>query len=70
MEANEESAAPRFATVVRGYDRMQVDDYVDHLNQWVEQADLRAQQYEASAAEPPQRSRSSAGASPRRMPGR
>jgi len=50
MEANEESTAPRFATVVRGYDRMQVDDYVDHLNQWVEQADLRAQQYEAAAA--------------------
>ena len=30
---------PRFATVVRGYDRLQVDDYVDHLNQWIEQAD-------------------------------
>ena len=50
MEANDESTAPRFATVVRGYDRMQVEDYVDHLNQWVEQADLRAQQYEAAAA--------------------
>ena len=29
---------------------MQVDDYVEHLNQWVAQADLRAQQYEAAAA--------------------
>ena len=50
MEATDESTAPRFATVVRGYDRMQVDDYVDHLSQWVEQADLRAQQCEAAAA--------------------
>ena len=50
MEGNEEAIAPRFTTAVRGYDRMQVDDYVEHLSQWVEQADLRAQQYEASAA--------------------
>jgi cell division septum initiation protein DivIVA len=50
MEGNQESIAPQFATVVRGYDRMQVDDYVEHLNQWVEQADLRAQQCESVAA--------------------
>jgi cell division septum initiation protein DivIVA len=48
METNEESATPRFATVVRGYDRMQVDDYVERLSQWVEQADHRAQQAEAT----------------------
>jgi cell division septum initiation protein DivIVA len=51
MEANEESVTPRFATVVRGYDRLQVDDYVEHLQQWIEQADNRAQQSEAGAAE-------------------
>jgi cell division septum initiation protein DivIVA len=51
MESSEESVTPRFATVVRGYDRLQVDDYIDHLNQWIEQADNRAQQSEAAAAE-------------------
>jgi hypothetical protein len=40
---------PRFATVVRGYDRMQVDDYVEHLHRWIEQADYRAQQCEVAA---------------------
>jgi cell division septum initiation protein DivIVA len=50
MEANEESATPHFATVVRGYDRLQVDDYVEHLQQWIEQAENRAQQSEAVAA--------------------
>jgi cell division septum initiation protein DivIVA len=41
--------APRFATVVRGYDRLQVDDYVEHLHRWIEQADYRAQQCEVAA---------------------
>jgi cell division septum initiation protein DivIVA len=50
MEATEESIAPRFANVVRGYDRMQVDDYVEHLHQWIEQADYRARQSEGAAA--------------------
>ena len=40
---------PRFATVVRGYDRLQVDDYVEHLHRWIEQADYRAQQCELAA---------------------
>jgi cell division septum initiation protein DivIVA len=40
---------PRFATVVRGYDRLQVDDYVDHLHRWIDQADYRAQQCEVAA---------------------
>jgi cell division septum initiation protein DivIVA len=50
MESTEESIAPRFANVVRGYDRMQVDDYVEHLHQWIEQADYRSRQSEAAAA--------------------
>jgi cell division septum initiation protein DivIVA len=41
--------SPRFATVVRGYDRLQVDDYVEHLHRWIEQADYRAQQCEVAA---------------------
>jgi hypothetical protein len=40
---------PRFATVVRGYDRLQVDDYVENLHRWIEQADYRAQQCEVAA---------------------
>ena len=43
------SPTPRFATVVRGYDRLQVDDYVEHLHRWIEQADYRAQQCELAA---------------------
>ena len=52
MEGNEENGngTPRFASAVRGYDRMQVDDYVERLHQWIEQADARAQQCEAAAA--------------------
>jgi hypothetical protein len=34
---------------VRGYDRLQVDDYVEHLHRWIEQADYRAQQCEVAA---------------------
>ncbi len=50
MEDSPEYAAPRFTTVVRGYDRLQVDDHVEHLNRWIEQAEYRAQQCEAAAA--------------------
>ncbi|HEX3333382.1 MAG TPA: hypothetical protein VHS57_03525 [Acidimicrobiales bacterium] len=51
MHPNEESTPPpKFATVVRGYDRLQVDDYVERLTQWIEQADYRAQQCETAAA--------------------
>ena len=50
IEGNEESGTPRFASAVRGYDRIQVDDYVGRLHQWIEQADYRAQQCEAATA--------------------
>jgi cell division septum initiation protein DivIVA len=50
IEANEEHGTPRFASAVRGYDRMQVDDYIERLHQWIEQADYRAQQCETAAA--------------------
>lgn len=49
MEVEETpTPTPRFATVVRGYDRLQVDDYIDHLHRWIEQADYRAQQCEVA----------------------
>ena len=44
------NGTPRFASAVRGYDRMQVDDYIERLHEWIEQADARAQQCEAAAA--------------------
>lgn len=51
MEPNEDgNGTPRFASAVRGYDRMQVDDYIERLHEWIEQADARAQQCEAAAA--------------------
>lgn len=48
-ETQTPTPTPRFATVVRGYDRLQVDDYVEHLHRWIEQADYRAQQFEVAA---------------------
>ena len=50
MPQSHDNAAPRFTTVVRGYDRLQVDDYLEHLSRWIEQAEYRAQQGEAAAA--------------------
>jgi cell division septum initiation protein DivIVA len=50
IEGIEENGTPRFASAVRGYDRMQVDDYIERLHQWIEQADYRAQQCETAAA--------------------
>ena len=51
MQESHENAAPRFTTVVRGYDRLQVDDFVEHTSRWIEQAEYRAQQSEAAAAQ-------------------
>ena len=50
MQESHENAAPRFTTVVHGYDRLQVDDFVEHTSRWIEQAEYRAQQSEAAAA--------------------
>ena len=35
-------AAPEFTNAVRGYDRLQVDDYVGHLVAWLDEATDRA----------------------------
>jgi cell division septum initiation protein DivIVA len=38
----DESVVPEFAHAVRGYDRYQVDDYIERLNQWAAGAHKRA----------------------------
>jgi cell division septum initiation protein DivIVA len=39
--------APQFAVTVRGYDRMQVEDYVDTLREWLANATLRMEAAES-----------------------
>jgi cell division septum initiation protein DivIVA len=47
---------PQFANVMRGYDRGQVDDYVSRLNDFVEDAERRAERAERALAEANRRS--------------
>ncbi|MDQ1358229.1 MAG: hypothetical protein QOJ52_1678 [Acidimicrobiaceae bacterium] len=42
--------APQFAVTVRGYDRPQVDDYVDTLREWLGNATLRMEEAESENA--------------------
>jgi cell division septum initiation protein DivIVA len=42
---------PEFTTSLRGYDRIQVDDYVDTLREWLDAATARMQAAEADAAQ-------------------
>lgn len=44
-----EVMAPEFATVMRGYDRLQVDAYLEQLRQWIAEAEGRAMDAEAAA---------------------
>ncbi|HVV75521.1 MAG TPA: DivIVA domain-containing protein [Mycobacteriales bacterium] len=46
-----ETELPQFATVMRGYDRGQVDDYVARLNDFLADAEQRAQRAERSVAD-------------------
>lgn len=48
---NHEAPLPQFATVMRGYDRGQVDDYVARLNDFVADAEQRAHRAERSIAD-------------------
>lgn len=43
---NQESVIPEFAHAVRGYDRYQVDDYIERLHEWALAAHHRAQDAE------------------------
>lgn len=47
---DEESATPQFAHAVRGYDRYQVDEYVQRLHEWAGGTQARAEQAERQAA--------------------
>ncbi len=42
---------PEFATSIRGYDRVQVDDYVDTLREWLDTATARMQTAEAETVQ-------------------
>jgi len=41
MTTTEQTTAPEFAIAMRGYDRLQVDEYVSQLNAWVAEAESR-----------------------------
>lgn len=47
---DEESTTPQFAHAVRGYDRYQVDEYVQRLHEWAGGTQARAEQAERQAA--------------------
>lgn len=48
---NDEAVVPEFAHAVRGYDRYQVDDYIERLNEWASGAQARAVEAERMADE-------------------
>ena len=41
MSIREQHESPEFAVAMRGYDRLQVDEYVSQLNAWVAEAETR-----------------------------
>lgn len=47
----DQTATPQFATIMRGYDRGQVDDYVARLNDFLADAEQRANRAERSVAD-------------------
>ncbi len=46
---DEEAVVPEFAHAVRGYDRYQVDDYIERLHEWTSSAQSRAAHAERAA---------------------
>src|SRR5437773_5277693 len=50
MSALQDQALPEFAVAMRGYDRLQVDEYIEGLNRWLEEAQTRMGEAEARAA--------------------
>jgi cell division septum initiation protein DivIVA len=46
-----EGIAPEFTIAMRGYDRMQVDEYLGRLARWTDEARLRTEQAEKQLAE-------------------
>jgi cell division septum initiation protein DivIVA len=49
MTARQPPDTPEFATVMRGYDKAQVDDYVSKINEWLGEMTERARTAEARA---------------------
>lgn len=49
--APEEITTPQFAHAVRGYDRFQVDEYVERLTEWATRSQARALELERAGAE-------------------
>lgn len=49
MTAQHPDQGPEFATVLRGYDRDQVDEYINRLDSWVQEWRQRAASAESSA---------------------
>lgn len=47
MSTPDPTSRPEFAVAVRGYDRAQVDDYLDRLHRWLADADARTATAEA-----------------------
>ena len=43
--------APEFAVTVRGYDRAQVDEYIDWLREWLSNATVRMESAEAESGQ-------------------
>jgi cell division septum initiation protein DivIVA len=50
MSLEDNLDTPQFATVMRGYDRLQVDEYVETLTGWLDEATERARHAEGAAS--------------------
>src|SRR5438132_11917762 len=46
-----DAAAPEFTTAMRGYDRLQVDEYIARVDRWAEEARMRMEMAESQLAE-------------------
>jgi cell division septum initiation protein DivIVA len=49
-ESSESTTAPQFAHAVRGYDRVQVDEYIERVSQWAAETHARAVEAERLAS--------------------
>jgi len=51
VSALQDQQLPEFAVAMRGYDRLQVDEYIERLNRWLDEAQTRMGVAEARAAD-------------------
>src|SRR6266550_2133512 len=52
-DSEDSEGLPDFAVAMRGYDRLQVDEYITRLNRWLEEAQTRTAEAERKLAERP-----------------